>query len=76
MTRDVDFEIGAEVSPLKQKLREARDAVRQFADEGAAGVGSSWRRSDSHSARPSAIAAAATARASSISLARWWASRA
>ena len=34
MTRDVDFEIGADVSPLKQKLREARDAVKSFADEG------------------------------------------
>ncbi len=39
MTRDVDFEIGADVSPLKQKLREARDAVKSFADEGGSSIG-------------------------------------
>lgn len=38
MTRDVDFEIGAEVSPLKQKLREASDAVKTFAREGEASI--------------------------------------
>lgn len=38
MTRDVDFEIGAEVSPLKQKLREAGDAVKTFAREGEASI--------------------------------------
>ena len=38
MTRDVDFEIGAEVSPLKQKLREASDAVKSFAREGEASI--------------------------------------
>ncbi len=38
MTRDVDFEIGANVSPLKQKLREAGDAIKQFGREGEAGL--------------------------------------
>lgn len=38
MTRDVEFEIGAEVSPLKQKLREAGDAVKMFAREGESNI--------------------------------------
>lgn len=39
MTRDVDFEIGADVSPLKQKLREAADAINQFGREGESFIG-------------------------------------
>lgn len=38
MTRDVDFEIGAEISPLKRSLREAAESVKQFAREGEAGI--------------------------------------